>query len=155
MCSCMVPAGERAGPRTPDLTPQTSAPRRSFPGVSPHIGIPAAFVHFDDVEIGQDGAVIGEGVFFDHGGNESVTLVVVPTSLAHEAVVNEDLFVSEPPPVGEAPIEDLLVALSREHLRADIFIANAQITAGSAVETLAKQIVIIFGQFSLSVDPDF
>src|SRR5436189_614527 len=53
--------GPAPEPQTSDLRPMP--PRGSFPGVSPHIGIPAAFVHFDDVEIGQDGAVIGEGVF--------------------------------------------------------------------------------------------
>src|SRR5687768_284821 len=76
---------------------QSSCDSVLLPGIPPHVGIPSAFVLFDQIEIGNQRAVIHEAVFLDRGGNEFVGLVVVPAAFAHEAIVDENLFRSETP----------------------------------------------------------
>ena len=48
----------------------------SLPRLSPHVRIPAAFVHFDEVKVGDEAAVVLEAVLADHVGDEDVCLVV-------------------------------------------------------------------------------
>lgn len=56
----------------------------------PHIRKPAAFVHFNQVEVREHGAVVLEAILFDHFGNEAVGFVVVPAAFANETVEDEE-----------------------------------------------------------------
>src|SRR4051812_29297291 len=53
-----------------------------FPGVAPHVGVPAAFVDFDEVEVGEDvgGVLRRDVVALDGFGNELVGFVVAPAA---------------------------------------------------------------------------
>ena len=77
-----------------------------FPGGAPLIGLPAAFVHLDEVEVGDDLAIIREAILLDHVRDEAVSLIITPAAFAHEAVVDEDLFIVQATTVGFAPFED-------------------------------------------------
>ena len=66
---------------------------KSFPRVPPHVWIPTAFVHFDEVKIRDYFAIILESIFLDHVGDEAIGFVVAPAPFTHEAVVDQHLFV--------------------------------------------------------------
>ena len=99
--------------------------------------MPAALVHLDEVKIREDAAIIPQTVLFNHLRDESISLIIVPTPLAHKTVVNQNLLVGEPPTIGEAPVENFRVGFSRKHLCFDILIAHPQISACPAIESLS------------------
>lgn len=134
---------------TPELLPKTLLVL--FPSVSPHFRIPTAFVHLDEVKIGDDSAVILQPVMLNHVRDEAIRLVVAPSALAHETVVDEHLLIGETAAMDQAPVERLVVALAGEHLRLDVFIANRQIAAGASVESLSQHVVIILWEFAVGV----
>src|SRR5213595_2255186 len=105
---------------------QGDAASSSLPCVPPHVGIPAALVHLDEVEVGEHAAIVSQSVLLDHVRDESIGLIVVPATLAHEAVVDEDLLVRQSAAVGEAPVENLGVALPGKDLRLDVLVTNPQ-----------------------------
>src|SRR5688572_32711045 len=60
-----------------------------------HLRIPAAFIPLDQIEVGQDRAVVRQTVFPEHCRDELVAFIIVPSSLAHETVVRSEEHTSE------------------------------------------------------------
>src|SRR4029450_8894384 len=121
------------------------------PGISPHVRMPPTLVHLDEVKIREDAAIIPQTKLFNHLRDESISLIIVPTPLAHKTVVNQNLLVGEPSTIGEAPVDNFYVGLSRQHLSPDILIADSQVPACPAIESLSNHLVVILRKLALRV----
>src|SRR4029450_11661529 len=105
--------------------------------IAPHVGIPAALVHLDEVKISRHAAIISQTKLPNNLTEGRVALIIMPASLANETVINQNLLFREPATIGKAPVENFRIGFSRKHLCADIFIADAQIPACPAIESLS------------------
>src|SRR5262249_17491063 len=124
------------------------AGERSSPSISPHVGIPATLVHLDKLKIGEHAAIISQTKRRDHL-SEDASLIIMPATFANETVVNQNLLLRELPAIGETPVKNFRVSFSRKHLSSDIFVADPQIPACPAIESLPQLLVIILRKLAL------
>jgi hypothetical protein len=123
-----------------------------LPRVPPHVRIPAAFVHFNEIEIGDHAAVVLESVLLDHLGNEPISLIIAPAAFAHEAVVDQDLFRGEAAAILHAPTQYFLIRFAGEHLLLHGVVLNGEITARATIEALAEHLEIFLREFACGVE---
>src|SRR5215468_5220234 len=109
----------------------------SPPSISPYVGIPATLIHLDEVKISEHTAIIFQTKLLNHLSEGPIGLIIVPASLANKTVVNQNLLICESPTIGEAPVENFRIGFSRKDLRSHIFIADPQIPACPAIESLS------------------
>src|SRR5215468_3683549 len=105
--------------------------------MSPHLGIPPSLSHGQEVKIGDHNAIVSQAKLLNHLTEGPVGLIIVPASLANDTVVNQNLLLCESPTIGEAPVENFLIGFSRKNLCSHIFIADLQIPACPAIESLS------------------
>src|SRR5262245_1819397 len=74
-----------------------------LPCLPPHVRPPPALVHLDNVEIGQQCTIILQAVLLDALGNVDIRLIVMPPTLAHETIENQDLLRIQPTPIRVTP----------------------------------------------------
>src|SRR5262249_44497640 len=84
-------------------------------------------------------------------GKEPIALIVMPASLADETVVNQNLLLRETATIGKAPVENFRVSFSRKHLSSDIFIADPQIPACPAIESLSQLLMVFLRKLTLRI----
>ena len=99
--------------------------------------MPATLVHLDEVKISGHAAIISQTKLPNNLKQGRVALIIMPASLANETVINQNVLVREPATVGKSPVENFRVGFSRKHLCSDIFIADAQVPACPAIESLS------------------
>src|SRR4030095_8127495 len=68
-----------------------------------------------------------------------------------ETVVNQNLFLREPPTIDEAAVENFRVGFSRNNLFSDIFITDPQISARPAIESLSQPVLVLLRKLALRV----
>jgi hypothetical protein len=110
--------------------------------------MPATLVHLDKVKIGEHAAIISRTKRRDHL-SEDAGLIIVPATFANETVVNQNLLLRELPAISETPVKNFRVSFSRNHLSSNIFIADTQIPACPAIESLPQLLVIILRKLAL------
>src|ERR1043166_3782783 len=111
--------------------------------------MPATLVHLDKVKISEHAAIISQTNPLNHLREEPVTLIIMPTSLANETVVNKNFLLRKPSTVGEAPVENFRIGFSRKHLFSNIFITDPQVPTCPTIESLSQRLVVLLRKLAL------